>query len=84
MKRLLLALAGAALFCAPVQAADPVKIGMITTLSGGGSALGIDIRDSDHLCFSFAGKKAPHITGSHATHTNATDRDSIAGSTGTE
>ena len=24
---------------------DPVKIGMITTLSGGGSSLGIDIRD---------------------------------------
>ncbi len=30
---------------APAQAADPVKIGMITTLSGGGSGLGIDIRD---------------------------------------
>ena len=37
MKRFLLALAGAALFCAPAQAADPVRIGLITTLSGGGS-----------------------------------------------
>ena len=39
-----LGLAGA-LLAAPVGAAEPVKIGMITTLSGGGSALGIDIRD---------------------------------------
>ncbi len=30
-------------------AADPVKIGMITTLSGGGSSLGIDIRDGFKL-----------------------------------
>ena len=36
---------GGALMVAPALAADPVKIGMITTLSGGGSALGIDIRD---------------------------------------
>lgn len=28
-----------------VAAADPVKVGMITTLSGGGSGLGIDVRD---------------------------------------
>jgi len=39
-----LGLAGA-LLTAPAGAAEPVKIGMITTLSGGGSALGIDIRD---------------------------------------
>ncbi|PVB61911.1 ABC transporter substrate-binding protein, partial [Labrenzia sp. 011] len=25
--------------------ADPVKVGMITTLSGGGAGLGIDVRD---------------------------------------
>ncbi|RRJ85514.1 ABC transporter substrate-binding protein [Aestuariirhabdus litorea] len=30
-------------------AAEPVKIGMITTLSGGGSSLGIDIRDGFQL-----------------------------------
>lgn len=29
----------------PAGAAEPVKIGMITTLSGGGSSLGIDVRD---------------------------------------
>lgn len=28
-----------------VAAAEPVKVGMITTLSGGGSGLGIDVRD---------------------------------------
>ncbi len=55
MKRLFLALAGAALLCAPAQAADPVKIGMITTLSGGGSALGIDIRDGFQLALEQAG-----------------------------
>ena len=33
-----LVLAGAAL-------AEPVKVGMITTLSGGGSSLGVDVRD---------------------------------------
>ena len=42
-------LAGAALaaatICGAVQAAEPVKIGMITTLSGGGSSLGVDVRD---------------------------------------
>ncbi len=55
MKRLFLALAGAALVCAPAQAADPVKIGMITTLSGGGSALGIDIRDGFQLALEQGG-----------------------------
>ena len=35
----------AALACGAAQAADPVKIGMITTLSGGGSSLGVDVRD---------------------------------------
>ena len=34
---------------AGATAADPVKIGMITTLSGGGSSLGIDIRDGFQL-----------------------------------
>ena len=33
----------------PASAEDPVKIGMITTLSGGGSSLGIDIRDGFQL-----------------------------------
>lgn len=40
----ILSLTAAALFAAPVASAQ-TKIGMITTLSGGGSHLGIDIRD---------------------------------------
>ena len=55
MNRLFLTLAGVALVCAPAQAADPVKIGMITTLSGGGSALGIDIRDGFQLALAQEG-----------------------------
>jgi branched-chain amino acid transport system substrate-binding protein len=42
-------LTGAALACMltalPAAASEPVKVGMITTLSGGGSSLGIDVRD---------------------------------------
>ncbi|MEX2629934.1 MAG: ABC transporter substrate-binding protein [Tistlia sp.] len=51
MKTRLIALAAAVgvaampVLAGPAGAADPVKIGMITTLSGGGSGLGIDIRD---------------------------------------
>ena len=36
-------------FAAPALATDPVKVGMITTLSGGGASLGIDIRDGFEL-----------------------------------
>ena len=37
--------------------AEKVKVGMITTLSGGGSGLGIDIRDG----FALAVKDEPNI-----------------------
>jgi branched-chain amino acid transport system substrate-binding protein len=47
--RLIGAAAAVALACASAQAAEPVKIGMITTLSGGGSALGIEVRDGFSL-----------------------------------
>ncbi len=57
MKITLLALLGAGLLATPVAAADPVKIGMITTLSGGGSALGIDIRDGFQLAIEQEGGK---------------------------
>ena len=46
MNRRVLALATAiAMATAAAQAADEIRIGMITTLSGPGSGLGIDIRD---------------------------------------
>jgi branched-chain amino acid transport system substrate-binding protein len=37
--------------------AEPVKVGMITTLSGGGSGLGIDVRDGFMLAVKQAGNK---------------------------
>ena len=43
------AAAAGLVFAAPALAADPVKVGMITTLSGGGASLGIDIRDGFEL-----------------------------------
>lgn len=44
-KALLGALLGTALMASGGANAEPVRIGMITTLSGGGSSLGIDVRD---------------------------------------
>ena len=58
MRRLLIAGGAAiALVAGPAAAADAVKIGMITTLSGGGSALGIDIRDGFQLAIDQEGGK---------------------------
>ena len=46
----LVATAAITLLCAsPTLAEKSVKIGMITTLSGGGASLGIDIRDGFEL-----------------------------------
>lgn len=47
-------LAGALVGSAGAQA-EPVKIGMITTLSGGGSSLGIDVRDGFMLALQEGG-----------------------------
>ena len=55
--KILAAAAMTALLSAPAGAAEPVKIGMITTLSGGGSSLGIDIRDGFELAIKQAGGK---------------------------
>jgi len=54
-KKILGAVAAMTLLSAPAMAADPVKIGMITTLSGGGSSLGIDIRDGFQLAVNMRG-----------------------------
>lgn len=56
MKKLLLA--GAAALIAASPALAEVKIGMITTLSGGGSHLGIDVRDGFLLAMKQAGNPA--------------------------
>ncbi|MDP3523049.1 MAG: ABC transporter substrate-binding protein, partial [Hoeflea sp.] len=51
MNKMLLGLttALALIASAAVSSADPVKVGMITTLSGGGASLGIDVRDGFQL-----------------------------------
>ncbi|HEY4371714.1 MAG TPA: ABC transporter substrate-binding protein [Burkholderiales bacterium] len=46
-----------ALFATPVLAADKVKIGFVSTLSGPGAALGVDIRDGFNLAVRHAGGK---------------------------
>src|SRR3989339_1240773 len=51
--------AAAALLClaGPVHASDKVKVGMLSTLSGPGAGLGIDIRDGFNLALKHAGGK---------------------------
>ena len=41
--------------------AEPVKVGMITTLSGGGSSLGIDVRDGFELAIKNAGNSEVEV-----------------------
>ena len=57
------------LAAAPAFGADAVKIGMITTLSGGGASLGIDIRDG----FALALKHKGGQLGGVATELNVVD-----------
>ncbi|MCR9148589.1 MAG: ABC transporter substrate-binding protein [Rhodobacteraceae bacterium] len=55
MKRILTGVAAAALIAAGAAQAEGVKVGMITTLSGGGAGLGIDVRDGFQLALKMAG-----------------------------
>ncbi len=48
-------LAAATLLLAGAAQADPLKVGMITTLSGGGAGLGIDVRDGFMLAVKQSG-----------------------------
>ncbi len=58
MKTKIIAMASAmALVAGTAQAADEIRVGMITTLSGGGSGLGIDIRDGFMLGLEHVGGK---------------------------
>jgi branched-chain amino acid transport system substrate-binding protein len=59
MKKTIIALAAAtALAAGAAQAfAEPVKVGMITTLSGGGASLGIDVRDGFELALKQSGQR---------------------------
>ena len=62
MKKVIAAgLAALALSVSGAAFAEPVKIGMITTLSGGGAGLGIDARDGFMLALKNAGDAASEI-----------------------
>ncbi|MCH2164508.1 MAG: ABC transporter substrate-binding protein [Marinovum sp.] len=54
MKNVLLATAAAAVMAAPALA--DIKVGMITTLSGGGAGLGVDVRDGFMLAIQQSGR----------------------------
>ena len=57
MNKLKTAVAAMALLaCSMTASADGLKVGMITTLSGGGSALGIDVRDGFMLAIEQSGR----------------------------
>jgi branched-chain amino acid transport system substrate-binding protein len=55
--RFLTVAAAACLAAGTAQAADKVKVGLLTTLSGPGAALGVDIRDGFELAVRQAGGK---------------------------
>ena len=57
--KVLAALAG--LLMATAVQADPLKVGMITTLSGGGAGLGIDVRDGFMLAVKQSGDKEVEV-----------------------
>ncbi|GLQ04848.1 ABC transporter substrate-binding protein [Sneathiella chinensis] len=50
-------LVGLSMCLAGTAAAEPVKVGMITTLSGGGAGLGVDVRDGFMLAVKQSGNK---------------------------
>lgn len=57
MTRMLTAMLGTAMAFGGAAMAEPVKVGMITTLSGGGAGLGIDTRDGFMLAAKLAGNE---------------------------
>lgn len=46
---------------ANIAAADPVTVGLITTLTGGGAGIGVDIRDGFQLALDMDGSDAVHL-----------------------
>jgi len=57
MHRAILSVALAFALAASAQAADQVKVGFMSTLSGPGAAIGIDIRDGFNLALKMSGSK---------------------------
>ena len=61
VKQIVWALALFAVLAAPARAQEPVKIGLITTLSGPGGYIGADIRDGFQLAVELEGGKLGDI-----------------------
>lgn len=57
MKKLTSAFLGLSMLLSGTALAEPIKVGMITTLSGGGAGLGVDIRDGFLLALKQSGNK---------------------------
>lgn len=57
LRTTLIAGAVCAAFASSVQAAEPVRVGLLSTLSGPGAGLGVDIRDGFQLAVKLAGNK---------------------------
>src|SRR5215475_12761236 len=57
MKKLISALLLSTVLALPAQAADKVKVGFLSTLSGPGAALGVDMRDAFLLAVKLNGGK---------------------------
>ncbi|MEZ5752594.1 MAG: ABC transporter substrate-binding protein [Paracoccaceae bacterium] len=61
LRKMLFAGASAMALAAGGAAADPVTVGMITTLSGGGAGLGVDVRDGFQLALAMSGSDAVRL-----------------------
>jgi len=61
LNRVLGALALGGVVAGGAVSAEPVKVGMITTLSGGGAGLGIDVRDGFLLALKMAGDAGAEV-----------------------
>jgi branched-chain amino acid transport system substrate-binding protein len=61
MRKLMTGIAALALMAAGAVQAEGVKVGMITTLSGGGAGLGIDVRDGFLLALKRAGDAGAQV-----------------------
>ncbi|NNU80188.1 ABC transporter substrate-binding protein [Halovulum dunhuangense] len=59
--KLMAGIAAVAMAMAAPAIAEPVKVGMITTLSGGGASLGIDARDGFLLALKMAGDAGTEV-----------------------
>ena len=57
LRKTLVALVAGKVFAAPAQAANELKIGFLSTLSGPAGAIGIEIRDGFNLALKLAGGK---------------------------